>query len=94
GPQGPQGPQGPGLTGFQIVSQCVTSQAGVATITITCPPSNIAISAGFSITGGNQVRLTQMQPVGSPPNQWIFRAEGQGGQQFTLCGYIICSQIV
>ena len=76
------------------MSQCVNSQAGVATFTITCPPNNIAISAGFSITGGTQVRLTQMQPVGSPPNQWIFRAEGQGNQQFTLCGYVICAQIV
>jgi hypothetical protein len=101
GAQGPQGPQGPGLTGFQIVTQTVTSTAGVATLTITCPINNIAISAGFSIAGGNQVRITQMQPaVGPPPNppnnpnQWIFRAEGQGAQQFTLTGFVICAQIV
>jgi hypothetical protein len=69
---GAQGAQGAGLTGFQIVTQNVTSTVGVATLTITCPPNNIAISAGFPIAGGNQVRVTQMQPVGSPTNQWIF----------------------
>jgi Collagen triple helix repeat (20 copies) len=94
GIQGPPGPPGPGLTGFQIVTQSITSTAGVATLTITCPLNNIAISAGFSIAGGNQVRITQMQPVGTPPNQWIFRAEGQGAQQFTLSGFVICAQIV
>jgi hypothetical protein len=77
------------------VTETVTSTAGVATLTITCPqPNDIAVSAGFSIAGGNQVRITQMQPVGFPPNQWIFRAEGQGNQQFTLSGFVICAQIV
>jgi hypothetical protein len=76
------------------VTQTAESEDGIATIIISAPPDHLAISAGFSITGGKQPRVTQMQPVGNLPNRWFFLAEGRSNENFTLYAYVICAKIV
>jgi hypothetical protein len=87
------------LAGATVIEQCVASTNGVVDFTITCPPGNIAVSAGFNFPAAtpiNQISILQMQPlpVGGSPTAWHFRAASLCTcQTFTMCGYVICAPL-